>query len=135
MKELKQTIAGTTSYTGIGLHTGETTTVTFKPSANDDGVIFIRTDIPERTQIPATIDYVTDISRGTTIGIKNVTSISTVEHVLAAIKALNIDNIIVEVNGPEVPVADGSAYPFFKILKEESVSAGVRRIKAVIGPF
>jgi len=118
MKENKQTIADTTSYTGIGLHTGEITTITFKPAEKDEGIIFSRTDLPETLRIPATIDYVIDISRGTTLGIKGVGSISTVEHVLAAIKALNIDNINVEVNGPEVPVADGSAYPFYKLLKE-----------------
>ena len=118
MKEYKQTIAGTATYTGIGLHTGKVTTVTFKPSEKDDGIIFIRTDLPDKPNILATIDYVIDISRGTTIGVKGVASISTVEHVLAAIKSLKIDNIIVEVDGPEVPVADGSAYPFLKLLKD-----------------
>jgi len=118
MKENMQTIADTTSYTGIGLHTGEITTVVFKPAEANEGIVFIRTDLPEPMKIPATIDYVIDISRGTTLGIKGVGSISTVEHVLAAIKALNIDNICVEVNGPEVPVADGSAYPFYSLLKQ-----------------
>jgi len=121
MKENKQTIAGSTSYTGIGLHTGEISTITFKPAEKDEGIIFSRTDLPEPLKIPATIDYVIDISRGTTLGIKGVGSIATVEHVLASIKALNIDNIHVEVNGPEVPVADGSAYPFFKLLKEVGI--------------
>ena len=118
MKDYKHTISGTASYTGVGLHTGEITTITFKPAEKNEGIVFIRTDLPDTPRFPATIDYVIDISRGTTIGIKDIGSVSTVEHVLAAIKALNIDNIIVEVNGPEVPVADGSASPFFKILKE-----------------
>ena len=118
MKENKQTLAGSTSYTGVGLHTGEITTITFKPAQKDEGIVFVRTDLPEQPRFPATIDYVIDISRGTTIGIKGTAFVSTVEHVLAAIKALRIDNIIVEVNGPEVPVADGSAYPFYHLLKE-----------------
>jgi UDP-3-O-[3-hydroxymyristoyl] N-acetylglucosamine deacetylase/3-hydroxyacyl-[acyl-carrier-protein] dehydratase len=118
MSENKQTISNSTAYTGIGLHTGEITTIVFKPAGPEDGIVFVRTDLPDSPSIPATIDYVIDISRGTTIGIRGVGSVSTVEHVLAAIKALNIDNIIVEVNGPEVPVADGSAYPFFKLLSE-----------------
>lgn len=118
MKEFKQTIAGEISYTGIGLHLGEITTITFKPADKDEGVIFIRTDLPDKPEIPADIDHVLDISRGTTLGIKGKGSVATVEHVLSAIKGLKIDNIRVEVNGPEVPVADGSAYPFLKLLKE-----------------
>lgn len=118
MKEYKQTIAGQISYTGIGLHSGEITTITFKPAEKDEGVVFIRVDLPNKPEIPANIDYVLDISRGTTLGIKNVASVATVEHVLSAIKGLKIDNIRCEVNGPEVPVADGSAIVFLKLLKE-----------------
>ncbi|MCL2064722.1 MAG: bifunctional UDP-3-O-[3-hydroxymyristoyl] N-acetylglucosamine deacetylase/3-hydroxyacyl-ACP dehydratase [Candidatus Cloacimonetes bacterium] len=121
MKEYKNTIAGITSYTGVGLHTGEISTITFKPAEKDEGIVFIRTDLTDCPRFPATIDFVIDISRGTTVGIKDIASVSTIEHVLAAIKSLNIDNIIIEVDGPEVPVADGSAYPFFKLLKEVGV--------------
>ncbi len=117
MKEMKQTIKGEISYTGIGLHLGEITTIVFKPAAADAGIIFVRTDLPGSPQIPADIDHVIDISRGTTIGIGKA-SVATVEHVLAAIKGLSIDNICVEVNGPEVPVADGSALPFIVLLKK-----------------
>lgn len=117
MKELKQTIKGEISYTGIGLHLGEITTITFKPAKGDEGIVFIRTDLDGKPEIPADIDHVIDISRGTTIGIKDV-RIATVEHVLAAIKGLSIDNIRVEVNGPEVPVADGSAIVFLQLLKK-----------------
>ncbi len=118
MKEFKQTIAGEISYTGIGLHLGEITTITFKPAEKDEGIVFIRTDLSERLEIPADIDHVLDISRGTTLGIKGKGSVATVEHVLSAIKGLKIDNIHVEVNGPEVPVADGSAIVFLRLLKE-----------------
>jgi UDP-3-O-[3-hydroxymyristoyl] N-acetylglucosamine deacetylase/3-hydroxyacyl-[acyl-carrier-protein] dehydratase len=117
MEEFKKTINSEICYTGVGLHTGEITTIKFLPAGPDEGIIFKRVDLPNKPIIPADIDHVVDISRGTTIGI-NGANISTVEHVLAAIKGLNIDNIICEVNGPEVPVADGSAIVFLKLLKE-----------------
>ena len=117
MEEFKKTINSEICYTGVGLHTGEITTIKFLPAGQDEGIIFKRVDLPNQPIIPADIDHVVDISRGTTIGI-NGANISTVEHVLAAIKGLNIDNIICEVNGPEVPVADGSAIVFLELLKE-----------------
>ena len=117
MKEFKQTINSSISYTGIGLHSGEISTITFKPASKDEGIVFIRTDLPGKPEILADIEHVIDISRGTTIGI-NKASVATTEHVLAAIKGFNIDNIRCEVNGPEVPVADGSAMPFLQLLKK-----------------
>lgn len=126
MKEFKQTIGGEISYTGIGLHFGEISTVRFKPAGENEGVVFVRTDLPNHPEIPADIDHVVDISRGTTIGIDHAT-VATVEHTLAAIKGLNIDNIRVEVNGPEVPVADGSAKVFMNLLKQ----VGIVRQKSI----
>ena len=117
MRELKRTIKDTISYTGIGLHTGATSTITFKPAKKNEGIVFIRTDLDGAPEIPADIDHVIDISRGTTIGIKNA-KVATIEHVLAAIKGLNLDNIRIEVDGPEVPVADGSAIIFLELLKK-----------------
>jgi UDP-3-O-[3-hydroxymyristoyl] N-acetylglucosamine deacetylase/3-hydroxyacyl-[acyl-carrier-protein] dehydratase len=116
MKEWKHTIGGTTAYTGIGLHSGEISTVRFLPASDSSGIVFRRVDIPDSPEIPADIDHVVDISRGTTIGIGDVT-VGTIEHLLAAIKGLNIDNILVEINGPEVPVIDGSARPYLELLK------------------
>jgi UDP-3-O-[3-hydroxymyristoyl] N-acetylglucosamine deacetylase/3-hydroxyacyl-[acyl-carrier-protein] dehydratase len=118
MKEFKQTIAGQISYTGVGLHLGEITTITFKPAEPNEGITFVRVDLPDQPVIPADIDHVLDISRGTTLGIKGKGSIATVEHVLSAVKGLKIDNIRCEVNGPEVPVADGSSLVFLRLLKE-----------------
>jgi len=117
MKEFKKTIEGSDSYRGVGLHSGEVSTLTFKPAGKDEGIIFIRTDLEGNPEIPADIDHVIDISRGTTIGI-NEASVATIEHVLAAIKGLNIDNIRIEVTGPEVPVADGSSIIFLEMLKK-----------------
>lgn len=118
MIENKRTIQGEISYTGIGLHTGEITTITFKPAEKNEGIVFKRIDLPNSPEIQATIDNVIDISRGTTIGKKGGVSIATIEHVLAAIRGLNIDNIRIEINGAEVPVADGSSIVFFNLLKE-----------------
>ncbi|MDY6915514.1 MAG: bifunctional UDP-3-O-[3-hydroxymyristoyl] N-acetylglucosamine deacetylase/3-hydroxyacyl-ACP dehydratase [Candidatus Cloacimonadota bacterium] len=120
MKELKQTIKKEVSYTGVGLHLGEISTITFKPADKNEGIVFIRSDLKNKPEIPADIDHVIDISRGTTVGIKEA-AVATIEHVLAAIKGLNIDNIRIEVNGPEVPVADGSAIVYLELLKKAGI--------------
>ncbi len=120
MSERKRTIKKEVSYRGVGLHSGQTSTITFKPADKDAGIIFVRTDLPDNPEIPADIDHVIDISRGTTIGIKDAT-VATIEHVLAAVKGLNIDNVRIEVNGPEVPVADGSAIVFLELLKQAGI--------------
>ena len=120
MEEKKTTIKQTKSFSGIGLHHGKVCSVTFKAADEDEGIVFIRTDLKGSPRIPADIDHVVDISRGTTIGIGDA-QVATIEHVLAAVRGLEIDNILIEVDGPEVPVADGSALPFVKLLK----SAGI----------
>lgn len=120
MTENKHTIGGEAAYTGIGLHSGEISTIRFKPAGKDEGIVFIRVDLPGKPEIPADIDHVVDISRGTTIGIKDA-SVGTIEHVLSAIKGLNIDNIRIEIDGPEAPVADGSAIVFLNLLKTAGV--------------
>jgi UDP-3-O-[3-hydroxymyristoyl] N-acetylglucosamine deacetylase/3-hydroxyacyl-[acyl-carrier-protein] dehydratase len=103
------------SYSGVGLHTGNNTTITFKPAKANEGINFKRVDIEDAPVIKADVDHVVDISRGTTIGIGDV-KVHTVEHVLAAISGLEIDNIICEVDGNEPPVGDGSALPFVEVL-------------------
>jgi len=115
--EYKHTIGGEASYTGIGLHSGEISTIRFKAAGPEEGIVFIRTDLPNRPEIPADIDHVVDISRGTTIGIGNAT-VGTIEHVLSAVKGLRIDNIRIEIDGPEAPVADGSPVVFLNLLRQ-----------------
>lgn len=121
MTEYKHTIRSEVSYTGIGLHSGEISTIRFKPAGKDEGIVFIRVDLPDNPEIPADIDHVVDISRGTTIGIKDAT-VGTIEHVLSAIKGLNIDNIRIEIDGPEAPVADGSPIVFLNLLKQAGLT-------------
>ncbi len=117
MLELQRTILNPVSISGVGLHTGEKCTMTFKPAQENYGIRFIRVDLGGRPEIPANADNVIDMSRGTTLGIGEA-KVHTVEHVLAAVVGLQIDNIIIELNGVEPPVGDGSAIPYVEILKE-----------------
>lgn len=118
--EKQRTIAKEASFSGIGLHTGNLTTLTFKAAPPFSGVTFYRVDLPGRPAIKADIDHVVDVSRGTTIGI-NGAKVHTVEHVLAAIAGSGIDNLDIEVDGNETPVGDGSSKPFVDKLREAGV--------------
>lgn len=113
----KRTVAQEVSYSGTGLHTGEKCTITFSPTGPDHGIRFLRTDIEGAEEIPADIDHVVDIARGTTIAIGEA-KVHTVEHVLAALTGLGIDNVLIKMSGPEPPVGDGSSAPFVKVLQD-----------------
>jgi UDP-3-O-[3-hydroxymyristoyl] N-acetylglucosamine deacetylase/3-hydroxyacyl-[acyl-carrier-protein] dehydratase len=117
MLKNQRTIKKPVSISGIGLHTGNASTLTFKPAPENTGIRFKRIDIQDCPEIVADIDHVMDISRGTTIG-QNCAVIHTVEHVLAAVAGLEIDNILVELTNNEPPVIDGSSLPFVEILLE-----------------
>ncbi len=117
MLELKRTIGKPVSLSGIGLHTGTSCTMTFKPAPENYGIRFKRIDLGGSPEIPALAEYVVDISRGTTIGIGDA-KVHTVEHVLAAIVGLQIDNIIIELDGIEPPIGDGSSLPYVNALIE-----------------
>ena len=112
----QKTIKSSVSYTGFGLHSGKPSTVIFKPAPSGSGVVFVRTDLPGNPQIPAKADYVTATVRATTLTAGDV-SIFTVEHLLAALFITDIDNCIIEMDGPEPPVADGSALPYVELLQ------------------
>jgi UDP-3-O-[3-hydroxymyristoyl] N-acetylglucosamine deacetylase/3-hydroxyacyl-[acyl-carrier-protein] dehydratase len=118
----QQTIKRAISYNGRGLHTGNNTVVTFKPAPENYGIRFVRVDLDNKPEIPATVDYVQqntsiDSLRGTTLA-KNGAEVHTVEHVLAAVVGLQIDNIRIEINANEPPIGDGSAMPFVHKLIE-----------------
>lgn len=117
MLEQQRTIAKAVSMEGTGLHTGTTCTMTFKPAPENFGIRFVRTDLGGNPEIPAIADNVIDVSRGTTIGIGDA-KVHTVEHVLAAIVGLQIDNIIIELHGIEPPIGDGSALPYVQVLQK-----------------
>ncbi|MFN3693427.1 MAG: bifunctional UDP-3-O-[3-hydroxymyristoyl] N-acetylglucosamine deacetylase/3-hydroxyacyl-ACP dehydratase [Ignavibacterium sp.] len=117
MIQTQRTIANPVSMSGIGLHTGTECTMTFKPAAENTGIRFVRVDLGGNPEIPAVAEHVVDVSRGTTIGIGEA-KVHTVEHVLAAIVGLQIDNIIIELDGIEPPVGDGSALPYVEVLQK-----------------
>ncbi len=108
MSQKQRTIAAPFTLKGKGLHTGITTTVEIKPAEENSGIKFIRIDIEGRPEIPALAEYVVETSRSTVIG-KGEVRISTIEHCVAAIWGCNIDNAIIEIDGPEVPILDGSS--------------------------
>jgi UDP-3-O-[3-hydroxymyristoyl] N-acetylglucosamine deacetylase/3-hydroxyacyl-[acyl-carrier-protein] dehydratase len=118
--EKQRTISKEVSFSGIGLHTGNPSTITFKPAPANYGYKFIRTDLEKRVEIPALVDYVVDLSRGTTLGIDDV-RVHTVEHVLAALAGMRIDNCIIELSANEPPVVDGSSLPYVEALKQAGI--------------
>lgn len=120
MSEKQKTIGKAVSLTGIGIHSGEETTITFHPAPENYGYRFVRTDLQNPVEVPALVDYVVDLSRGTTIGIDDV-RVLTVEHVLAALVGLRIDNCRIELNGKEPPVIDGSSLPYAQKLLEAGI--------------
>jgi UDP-3-O-acyl-N-acetylglucosamine deacetylase len=105
--EKQTTIKNNIKISGRGLHTGQVVNVQLLPSAADTGVVFRRTDIEGVPEIPALVSYVGDTSRGTTL-CKNGVRIATIEHLLSALVGLNVDNLIVELDGEEIPILDGS---------------------------
>ena len=113
----QKTIAEPTRISGRGMFGGQEAKVLFLPASVDTGVVFIRKDTPEPVRIEATIRNVSDRPRRTAIK-KGDTSIETIEHCMAAISALEIDNIIIEIEGPEMPGIDGGCWEYFKLLKK-----------------
>jgi UDP-3-O-acyl N-acetylglucosamine deacetylase len=117
----QKTISKEIMFAGVGLHTGNLTTVKLKPAAANSGIVFIRKDINEGFVIPVSYKNVLGLARGTTIGIGNV-AVCTVEHILSALNGLQIDNIQIELDDNEPPVFDGSANFFVKLLIEAGIT-------------
>lgn len=120
MNAYQSTIRDCATVSGVGLHTGAEVTMTFRPAPADHGIRFKRIDLPGQPEIPALVDYVVDISRGTTLE-KDGARISTVEHVLAALMGLQIDNVLIELDGIETPIMDGSSRQFIEALDTSGV--------------
>ncbi len=125
MVKNQRTIQKSVSYTGVGLHTGEKATLTFHPAPENHGIVFVRSDVEGKPQIPALVDFVLrddsiDSLRGTNIHKDGVT-VYTVEHVMAALAGMQIDNVIVELTAPEPPVGDGSAMPYVNMILEAGI--------------
>jgi len=130
--KLQKTIKSEGKIAGRGLFGGKETKVTFRPAPANAGVTFVRTDISEPVRISAVAPNIAQRSRRTTIK-KGPVSIETIEHCLAAINALEIDNVVVEVNGSELPAPDCSCAEYFKVLKRAGiVEQNVKRKEYVI---
>ncbi len=130
--KLQKTIKSEGKMRGRGLFGGKEAKVVFHPAPADSGVAFVRTDVPEPVRIAAVASNLAERSRRTTLK-KGSVSIETIEHCMAAVNALEIDNVVVEVNGPELPAADCSCTEYFKVLKRTGlVEQNVGRKEYVI---
>ncbi len=130
--KLQKTIKNEGKMHGLGLFGGEETKLVFRPAPANSGITFIRTDVPEPVRISAVAPNIAKRSRRTTIK-KGAVSIETVEHCLAAVNALEIDNVVVEVNGSELPSPDCSSAEYFNVLKRAGlVEQNVSRKEFVI---
>ena len=120
MNEKQQTIKKAASVSGVGLHTGVSATMTFVPAPANHGYKFQRIDLPGQPIVDADVDNVVDLSRGTTIE-QNGARINTVEHTLAALVGLQIDNVLIQLDGPEPPILDGSSIKFIDALEDAGI--------------
>ena len=132
----QQTLGQEAVLEGVGLHTGANTRVRFRPADPNSGIRFRRMDLSERPEVPATLDHIASTDRGTSLQ-QGEARVHTVEHLLAAVAALELDNLIIEVDGPEAPIGDGSFKPFYDVLSAahvvpQSAPANVLQLKDVV---
>ena len=116
----QHTLSQSVSISGTGLHTGILVDMTLQPANPGFGIQFQRIDLPNQPLIKADCDLVTDTSRGTTLQVGDA-KVSTVEHILAALVGLGVDNLLIELNGPEIPIMDGSSAPFIEAIEKVGV--------------
>jgi UDP-3-O-[3-hydroxymyristoyl] N-acetylglucosamine deacetylase len=123
----QHTLAAPVRFAGVGVHSGHSVNVTIRPAPANSGVVFVRSDIQVGdNRIPARGDAVVRTTLGTVIGNAAGATVSTIEHLMAALAALGVDNALVEVDGAELPIMDGSAQPFVRLLDK----AGLRPLDA-----
>ena len=118
----QQTINKEITFSGIGLHSGKKADVIIRPSKEDSGITFIRTDIKNNNVIEAIWKNVSSTILSTTIENNNKVSVSTIEHLMSALSGMHIDNAIILINGPEVPIMDGSSMPFVNLFEEAGIT-------------
>lgn len=118
--EMQNTLNGEASLSGIALHSGARTRLRMRPAAPDTGIVFRRVDIPGSPDIRALVTNVVDVRRGTTIATGGA-AVLTVEHVLSALHASKVDNALVEMDGAEPPIADGSSLPYLQLIDSVGV--------------
>ncbi|MBS0185369.1 MAG: UDP-3-O-[3-hydroxymyristoyl] N-acetylglucosamine deacetylase [Proteobacteria bacterium] len=122
----QKTIETPVSCSGIGTHTGLVSSITLRPAPENTGIVFIRKDLEGNPSIPALLKYLVNGHYSTKIGVSLEKSIGTIEHLMASLSALQIDNTFIDVTGPEIPIMDGSAAPFITLIK----NAGIKEQKA-----
>ena len=133
----QQTIARAASLSGFGVHSGKPASLTIRPAGEGQGVRFVRTDIADRDAvIPALATKVTTTELGTNMSNEAGVSVATVEHFLAACSGLGVDNVIAELDGPELPILDGSSRPFVDLLTQAGVQeqGASRRVLKILKP-
>src|SRR5918999_181565 len=132
---LKRTLRPPITCAGIGLHSGNKVNLSLKPAPADSGIRFRRADLGG-LEVPATVEHVGGINYATGL-MRDAVKVDTVEHLLAALVSLGIDNAIVELNSPEVPIMDGSAAPFIYLIQEAGIRSlgGLRRYLKVLRPI
>lgn len=116
----QRTVGAAQSYSGVGIHSGQDVEIRFVPAREGEGIFFRRMDLPGRPVIPATVEYISDTSRGTTLSLGEV-KVQTVEHVLAALRAFEIDNMCVELSCSEPPAGNGSSDVFVEMVDQVGV--------------
>jgi len=115
--EQQHTLTREVGLIGVGIHTGAEVNLRLIPTPVNHGLVFRRDDLPGMPLVPAQVEYVSDTSRGTTLS-REGAEIHTTEHVLAALVGMRLDNVLISLNGPECPIADGSSKPFVDIIRE-----------------
>lgn len=133
----QKTITHPVSYCGIGVHSGKNVTINLFPAAIDTGIVFERTDLKNDNIIKVTVANVVDTFLSTKIANEKGTSVSTIEHLMAAIAACEIDNLHIEIDGPEIPILDGSSIEFIHLLENASIKEqnSLRRIIRILKPI
>ena len=117
----QRTITNSIKAMGVGLHSGKKVILELLPAPADSGINFIRSDLEPNVEIPAIFEHVGDTTLSTTL-YKEGSRIATIEHLLSAIAGLGVDNCIIKVNGPEIPIMDGSAGPFVFLIQSAGIT-------------
>ncbi len=116
----QKTLAASVACSGIGVHSGRAINLTIKPAPPNHGIKFVRTDLRDAPCVPALFKMVTDTSLATVLG-KDGVIVSTIEHLMAAFAGMGIDNAVIEIDGYELPIMDGSAFPFVEMINQAGV--------------
>ncbi len=133
--DAQRTLRRAISCVGIGLHSGNKVQLSLKPAPTDFGIRFRRTDLGDH-EVPANVQHLAGIQLATALS-RNEVSVETVEHLLAALVSMSVDNVLIELNSPEVPIMDGSAAPFIYLIQEAGVKrqGAARRFLKIVRPI